>query len=271
MHSNKTASLDSGADSSTPFSFHDAKDKRFAEVIVLVPYFRGTLKRIETHVAFLNDMGFDVAVCNIRGELIEARSGIFQWPVSSEMKPGLKYIWADVIEKTLNSFPGSKIVFTMSNPSAAAITVIARRNAADVRGLVCDSGPTNRLLSSVYSYITHVEPISFVPLRWASSIAATMLMDPFWSQELRRDLDRFPQGFPLLSIRGWKDKITPPQTIDEVFDPHLQLNWQKLSIPAAGHLNGLRDFADEYRPGVERFLKRVATSQRDGPQPHPDM
>ncbi len=34
--------------------------------------------------------------------------------------------------------------------------------------------------------------------------------------------------------------------------------WKKLSLPEAGHLNGLRDFPSEYKPAVEDFLNQFS-------------
>ncbi|MNL39038.1 hypothetical protein D3C87_1612920 [compost metagenome] len=94
-------------------------------------------------------------------------------------------------------------------------------------------------------------------------LALTPLMSMGWSPFLHRDISKdlsiFPKGFKILSIRGWKDKLIPPSHIDEVFDPHPQLNWQKLSLPEAEHLTGLRDFKDDYIPTVKRFLESVGT------------
>jgi hypothetical protein len=46
--------------------------------------------------------------------------------------------------------------------------------------------------------------------------------------------------------------------IDKVFEPHGQIDWQKLSLPQAGHLNGLKDFREEYAPVVAQFLKEIS-------------
>jgi hypothetical protein len=42
--------------------------------------------------------------------------------------------------------------------------------------------------------------------------------------------------------------------IDKVFEKHHQLDWQKLNLPLAEHFNGLKDFPNEYKPGVEFVL-----------------
>ena len=47
--------------------------------------------------------------------------------------------------------------------------------------------------------------------------------------------------------------------IDMVFEPHEHIDWEKLSLPEGKHLNGLKDFADEYKPAVKKFLVQCAT------------
>ena len=65
--------------------------------------------------------------------------------------------------------------------------------------------------------------------------------------------------FPIFSIRGWKDNLIPPQDIDRHFEPHKNLDWRKLSLPDAGHLNGLRDFESEYIGPLTKFLKEFSS------------
>jgi hypothetical protein len=95
-----------------------------------------------------------------------------------------------------------------------------------------------------------------LPLKLLATPAVAFGWSPKLNSDIRFDLNSFPEGFPLLSIRGWRDRLIPPNDIDKVFDHHTNLNWKKLSLPEAGHLNGLRDFPSEYKPGVEDFLNQ---------------
>ena len=82
-------------------------------------------------------------------------------------------------------------------------------------------------------------------------------------------LAKLPAHFRILSVRGWKDKIVTPEMIDKVFEPHPHLDWVKLSLPQAGHLNGLKDFPEEYKGPVSSFLKELGTTISSRPQTSP--
>lgn len=235
---------------------HAAPKKRFQETILVVPFYGGLKAQMRKHVDFLVELGFDVvdfefqtSFKTLPDRLISAQHGL-----------GYKHVWADLIENLLNQIPGKKIIFAFSNPSSGAIEAVARRHATDVVAMIADGGPTARYFSSLVKYFTTETPLPLAPARWA----AASLLTPLWSLNARatlhEDLSRFPEGFPILSIRGWKDHLIPPKHIDEVFEPHSQLDWQKLSLPEGGHLNGLKDFPAEYIPVVQSFLKGVATS-----------
>lgn len=241
------------------FSFgaelHLAPKKRFAETILFIPFYGGKKPQIRRHIDFANELGFDAVDVEIDTRLLSFPNRVF----SSHKGLGYKHVWADQVEQLLNEIPDQKIVFAFSNPSSGAIEAIGRRRAVDVKGLICDGGPTAHYWNSLVKYYTTETPLPIAPARWA---AATM-MTPLWSMNARatlnEDLTKFPQNFPILSIRGWKDHLIPPKDIDEVFEPHLNLAWRKLSLPEAGHLNGLRDFPEEYIPPVTDFLKEIAT------------
>ena len=59
-------------------------------------------------------------------------------------------------------------------------------------------------------------------------------------------------------IRGWKDVLIKTDDIDQIFEPCKNINWTKLSLPEAQHLTGLKDCPNEYRSGVEDFLKNLS-------------
>ena len=96
-----------------------------------------------------------------------------------------------------------------------------------------------------------------MPLR----LVAAPILAYGWSKDMHKDihddLRKLPDNFPVLSIRGWKDLLIKPNDIDLAFEPCKNLAWQKLSLPEAAHLTGLRDFASEYKPAVESFLKSI--------------
>ena len=237
--------------------------KKYKEVIFFVHFYEGNKRALRRHIEFVNELGFDAFAFNLKGGRYRwrdiKRNPQVDFPLSKKNAFGIKHVYADQIEMMLNQVAGDKIIFAFSNPSASAIEAMARRNCSDVKALICDSGPSAKFIQSAYNLYTHDWKLKPLPLR----VALTPFLSFGWSLHLHRDihldLSRFPQNFPILSIRGWKDPLIPPDHIDRVFEPHSNIQWQKLSLPEAGHLNGLKDFADEYQPGVQRFLSEVAT------------
>jgi hypothetical protein len=235
--------------------FHKADRKNFQETVVLVPFFGARRKSLQRHSDFLNELGFDCVDIVLKDSWQEMASNV----ISSRSKFGLKHVWADQVEGVLNAIPGNKILFSFSNPSASAIEAIARRHATDVKGLICDGGPSSQLWQSMVNYFTHEAPLPFFPAKAFAAAATSFLWHPNFLSIIHEDLKKFPEDFRILSIRGWKDPLITPKMIDQVFEPHQQLDWQKLSLPEAVHLNGLKDFPDEYKPPVTQFLKSIAT------------
>lgn len=232
--------------------FFAAKDKKFRETVVLIPFFGGRKHQLRRHSEMLGKLGFDTVVFDLKFDI----DGRF---FTSEQKFGLKHIWADQIEKILSEIPGRKILYAFSNPSASAIEAAARRHASDIAGLICDSGPSGRLQKSMMSYFVIEKPLRFLPVRFAASWISAFLWNPQFVSAVHQDLNQLPPGFEILSIRGWKDPLIKVDQIDMIFEPHGHLHWSKLSLPRAGHLNGLKDFPGEYLPPVQRFLSKIAT------------
>jgi len=232
-----------------------ASNKKHDALIFFVHFYLGHKKALLRHIRFVNSLGFDAYAFNIK-DRIKDHYGIPYSHVSKKF--GLKHAIADQVEEHLNLLPeySKKIMFAFSNVSGCAIEAMARRTENDIIAMICDSGPSLKFVESAYNLYKYTNPIRF-PLRF---IAAPLLAFG-WSadahKDITSDLKKLPQGFPILSIRGWKDPLIKPADIDLCFEPCKNLNWQKLSLPEAGHLTGLRDFPHEYKPVVEQFLNSV--------------
>lgn len=247
------------AEQEFPFNgeFYLARNKKYQELIFFVHFYEGNKKQLLRHIKLVNSWGFDAFAFDLTGTLKSVLH--LEFPLSPRGRFGTKHIYADQIEALLNKIPGNKIIFSFSNPSASAMEAMARRNCSDTVAMVCDSGPTARFLPSAQRLISHNYEVKSWTLSWLLTPPLSVGWSPFLHKDVHADLKKFPEGFPILSIRGWKDELIPPTHIDEVFEPHTQLHWSRLSLPEAAHLTGLRDFKSEYAPGLERFLKSVAT------------
>lgn len=234
-----------------------AQRKRFQETVFFVHFYKGSKRNLHRHIKLANDLGFDAFAFNLYDS--EMSFKLWKIPFSASGKIGLKHVYASQVEHLLNLIPGKKIIYSFSNPSASAIESMARRFCSDTIAMICDSGPSARFEESFNNMAKTDYKIS----NWLLRKISLTVLTPFWSalahKDLISDLNVFPKGFKILSIRGWKDHLISPLQIDEVFEPHTQLDWRKLSLPEAGHLNGLKDFSSEYIPIVESFLLEVAT------------
>lgn len=251
-----------------------AKNKKYAETVLFVPFFGSEQRELFRHIKFITDLGYDAVVFSLQKTpaILDFSQGVLtplkKWkelsetlrlPVSSQMKFGLKHVYADQIENMLNLIPGKKIVFAFSNPGAAAIEALARRHCTDVTGVVFDSGPSGKFVDSFLNLCKFDWKIHSLPLRMVMAPLLSFAWSPHLHKDVQEHLNKFPKGFKILSVRGWKDRLIPPDHIDAIFDPHPELDWRKLSLPETDHLVGLRDFREEYAPVVEKFLQEIST------------
>ncbi len=230
--------------------------KKHQALVFFVHFYKGHKKALRRHIQFVNELGYDAYAFNLKDD-VKDHYGLPYSTVSKKF--GLKHAIADQIEEHLNLLPDGqqKIIYSFSNVTACVIEAMARRQTKDICALITDSGPSFHFLTSAYNLYTHSIKIPFMPLR----LLATPVLAYGWSPEqhknIHADLRKLAQAFPILSIRGWKDLLIKPSDIDDVFEPCKNLAWEKLSLPEAGHLNGLRDFPNEYKPAVKDFLKRI--------------
>ena len=233
-----------------------AEQKKSDHLIFFAHFFKGHKKVLRRHVELVNELGYDAYVFNLLDDF-----GDHYFVPYSEIseKFGMKHALADQIEEHLNELPEykTKIMFAFSNVAGAAIEAMARRDIKDVIALICDSGPGASFVYSSYKLAQEQFKLNFLPLK----VLATPVIMYGWSKDKNKDvpedLKRLPKGFPVLSIRGWKDKLISPSHIDKIFEPCKNLNWVKLALPEAGHVTGLRDFPAEYRAGLESFLNNI--------------
>ena len=235
---------------------HSAATKQFQETVVFLPFYGAHQNNLKRHVELVNELGYDCVSFDLKDHWSDMSPSVFK----TGMKWGFKNIWADQLKDILDSIDGKKIIFSFSNSCGSAFEATVKRHWRDISGIICDSGPSGELWKSIFNYMTFEAKLPTLPLKVAMTTALTALWHPGFEAAIHKDLAKFPQGFRLLSIRGWKDKLISPKMIDSIFEPHKNLDWQKLSLPDAGHLNGLKDFRNEYVPALTKFLGSVSTS-----------
>ena len=233
-----------------------AANKKSEHLIFFAHFFKGHKKVLRRHVELVNQLGYDAYVFNLRDDLDDHY--FLPYSYVSE-KFGMKHALADQIEEHLNLLPEykTKIIFAFSNVAGCAIEAMARRDSHDVIALICDSGPGASFIYSSYKLVQEQFKVKFLPLK----LIATPLVMLGWSKDLQKDvpedLKKLPEGFPILSIRGWKDKLISPGHIDKIFEPCKNLHWVKLALPEAGHLDGLKTSPNEYKSGLINFLSSI--------------
>lgn len=230
-------------------------------LIFFVHFLGGHKKVLKRHIDLVNSLGFDAYVFNLK----DSWKDHAYLPYSHRSRKfGLKHAMADQIEEHLNQFEQypQKIIFSFSNISGSAFEAVAHRikqhHANDVLAAICDSGPGLEFITSAYHLVKYQFKTKSLALRLIQTPIVALGWSPHLNKDIADDLKLMPQGFPILSIRGWKDLLISPNSIDSIFEPHPNLNWKKLNLPEAGHINGLKDFADDYIPPVARFLKEVS-------------
>ena len=234
----------------------NAAEKKSDHLIFFAHFFKGHKKALRRHVELVNSLGYDAYVFNLRDDF-----GEHYFVPYSEIseKFGMKHALADQIEEHLNELPEykTKIIFAFSNVAGSAIEAMGRRDSQDIVALICDSGPGRSFVDSSFKLAKQQFKIKFLPL----TMLATPMVILGWSKDMNKDvaldLQKLPEGFPILSIRGWKDKLITPSSIDKIFEPCKNLNWVKLALPEAGHVSGLKEFPDEYKAGIVNFLNSL--------------
>jgi pimeloyl-ACP methyl ester carboxylesterase len=233
-----------------------AKHRKFEETVVLVHNFGGSRRTVLRHARLLNDLGFDC----VRFDLIFHQAKPQQkLPITADLRFGVRHVWANQIESLLNAISGRKILYTFSMPSGAAFEAVAKRQARDVAGIIADGGPFLQLHKCVWNLYQHEYNVKSRVLRAGFTAASLVLWGLSYTKQMKEALEEIPRNFPVLSIRGWNDPLVPVTAIDEFFALQSHLDLETFPIPEGTHLDGLRNFSNDYVPRVEKFLVRIST------------
>lgn len=234
-----------------------APERKFKETIVFVHHFGGSTQNVLRHAKMAMELGYDtVRFPLVYNTILPAQ----KLPITADLKFGARHVWAGQVEAMLNAIPGKKIVYSFSMPSNGALEAIAKRRAKDVAAWVCDGGPFLQIFKCSWNLFEHEFKVRSRLLRGLYTSFSYFIFGHGIDEETPKLLAMFPDGFPVLSIRGAKDPLVPEDAIDDVFRSATRLEVQELSVPDGEHLDGLKNHADAYRPVVERFLKTHSTS-----------
>ncbi len=245
--------------SKLPFlgQWHLAGEPRYQETIVFVHHFGGSTKTLRRHLEFVNGLGYNAVSFQLDFNELKFPMRL---PISAKSDFGIFAAWRDQIEVILNAVPGNKIVFSFSNPSFSAVAAIANRYATDVRGCICDGGPALNIIRSWWNLIGEKYKVKSVLFKAAMLPLGYIFIGPNFKSKVANALSTLPEGFPILSIRGWQDSLVPYEEIEAFFEGHSNIDLKVLSLPEGKHLDGLRNHSGEYIPVVKEFLQKNSTN-----------
>ncbi len=234
-------------------SWHYAQNQKFKETIVFVHYFGGSPKSMRRHVQMVNEMGYNAVTFQLVFNELKFPVSL---PISSKMEFGIFSIWRDQIESILNAVSGPKIVYSFSNPCVSSLYAISDRNGSDVSACICDSGPAKNILKSWWNLLAENYKIKSTLLRVAMLPVGYFFTGTSLVEHFQKTAAALPAGFAILSIRGWKDPLIPYEEIEAFFDQFDRADLKVLSLTKGAHLDGLKNFAEEYVPQVKEFLQK---------------
>ncbi|MBX7230592.1 MAG: hypothetical protein K1X29_00770 [Bdellovibrionales bacterium] len=232
--------------------------QNYDPTIVFVHHFGGSRTHVKKHQQFVAQLGFksvafDLSFPNSRQIL----TSLFKSENSAPLL--LRSRWSYEISQVLDCIEGDKILFSFSFPSNATAHSIANRKEKDILSWICDGGPFLKPWQCGWNLCTFQYP-ERSPLYKSMQLLKRWFAMEMWSfkSELYSDLQKFPENFPILSIRSWQDPLVPISAIDEAFSGNNKIHLETLTLTESGHLNGLRTTPQVYKPRVEDFLKRFS-------------
>ncbi len=231
--------------------FFKSQNKKHKEIIFFVHFFEGSPAALRKQIQLVNQLGYDAY-----GFQLPTMQEALSAPFTSDLSFGVKHIYTEEIEKNLNSIQDEKIIFSFSNPCASSIEAIVRRNCYDIKALICDSGPSFRMVKSGENLLHWNKKHSWL---------MTKLLNPFFSffwsplhhHDTPKHLAALPRNFPVLTLLCENDILIPPQDTILGFENQKHLNWQSVTFTKTGHLLAIRNHPDQYRSVVENFLNNL--------------
>jgi len=240
-----------------------AKTRRFRETVLFFPWLHGTESQLASHQSFVAELGFDSIAFKLSGTTNRIWQRI---PLLKKVDFHLRQLWQEEVLAAMREVSGPKILYSFSLPSTAVAEALAQVGCRDISAWICDGGPFFELPKCMWNYYTYVEPEKFLPKKLAQiTLGLQAVGYPRLVSEVSSALRQLPDGFPVLSVRAWQDRLVPISAIEQVFEGKSNLHLESLTLPEADHLRGLQDFPNDYKPSVSRFLnetsERLSTSE----------
>jgi hypothetical protein len=227
--------------------WHRAKTRLFEETIVFTHHFGGHGASTKRHQDFVNALGFDCVSFNLAKDWRTLKLETF------------RQAWVKQLTGILDQVPGPKILYTFSSPSLATPEVIVDEKRNDIRAWICDGGPFLQMLHCFQNYYRYQANLTGALNQLAAVFAYGIVGCIGLESKVHQWMRDFPKDIPILSIRSGHDKMVPLSAIDEFFAGTSHLNFQKLEIAEAEHLEGLKHFPGIYEPTVRNFLEKIST------------
>ena len=231
---------------------HPASFRRFDETVVFIHHFQGSNKTPWRHYRYLNDKGFDCITFDLL--LGSDQLKVTDYHSFYRYLPkGVFYIWKRQIQDIFDSIEGNKIAYGFSGPALSMLWACQERS--DIKKVVCDGGPFDNIYQNSRRMFEVEKGISNPLLNKVSAAFGTAAWGYRPVRRLHQILKNWNLNVPILSIRGIIDPIVQVDSIRRVFAPHTFLNIQTLELRFGKHLDGLRDFPEEYCKTLLPFIK----------------
>lgn len=223
--------------------------KRHSPTVIFVHNMFGSARSPLRHQKWLNELGYNTVSFDLFGA--STRTQLLSPKIFKGLYKGNFYLWKQHIQKVFESVSGPKIIYAFSGPALSAL--IAAGSRSDILKVICDGGPFSNIGANTQNLFEHNLNLPFEPVLKSVATLAAKAWGPAALNDLEATLKRWKPSRPILSIRGMKDPICPPETLERALKA-LPFTPQILEIPEGVHLDGLKNHADIYQPAVEKFL-----------------
>lgn len=217
--------------------------------VVLIHNTWSNYRAFRKHIKLVNELGFPCVAFDLDLAQVSDGKNLSTWFLSTKR---VYKVWEKNIAEVLEQVPGDKIIYSFSGPAISAF--LASEGRTDIRGIICDGGPFDDIWQCTYRLFEYAKILPTKILRLSALTLGVWQFGLDYPRRLRKTLNQWPTDIPILSIRGDKDPIAIPEAIEKIFSPHAHLNITRLHLPEGTHLDGLKNFPDDYIPVLSSFL-----------------